>query len=76
MKEYTVVYIKDMEEYSRDTYIPGVTVKEIVEELTYELNRYGKECEYITIFDANNKKDIVYFKVVNIHGHYKLDELV
>lgn len=35
MKAYTVVYIKGTEEYARDTYIPGATVKEIVEELMY-----------------------------------------
>lgn len=50
MKEYTVVYInKNCEECGRDYYIPGVTISEIVEELIYELNCYGKDCEYITI---------------------------
>ena len=75
MKEYTVVYIKNDEEYARDTYKPGATIDEIVKELTYELNRYGKECEYITIFDGNNEEDIVYFKVINTQGHYVLVEL-
>ena len=72
---YTVVYIKGTEEYSRETYIPGATVKEIVEELTYEINRYYKQCDYITIFDANNVEDISYFKVVTVDGKYKLIEL-
>lgn len=75
MKAYTVVYIKGTEEYARDTYIPGVTVKEIVEDLTYEINRYHKHCDYITIFDINDVADISYFKVVNVDGKYKLIEL-
>lgn len=73
--EYTVVYIKDGEEHGRDTYKPGTTIREIVEELKYELNRYGKDCEYITIFDTDAVEYIAYFKVVNIHGHYVLVEL-
>ena len=72
MKEYTVVYIKNDEEYACDTFEPGTTISEIVEELIYEINRYSKDCEYITIFDDNDEEDIVYFKVVNIHGHYEL----
>ena len=75
MKEYTVVYIKNDEECGRDYYTPGTTIFEIVDELIYELNRYGKDCEYITIFDDNNEEDILYFKVVNINGHYELVEL-
>ena len=74
--EYTVVYIKNGKEYARDRYTPGTTIPEIVEELKYELNRYGKDCEYITIFDADAVEDIAYFKVVNMHGHYVLVELV
>lgn len=73
--KYTVVYIKDMEEYARDTYMPGVTVKEIVEELTYEINRYHKHCEYITIFESENVEVIFYFKVVPVDGMYKLIEI-
>lgn len=72
MKEYTVAYIKGTEEYARDTYKPGATNDEIVKELTYELNRYGKDCDYITIFDGNNEEDITYYKVVNIDGKYEL----
>ena len=74
--KYTVVYIKGTEEYARDTYMSGATISDIVKELRYEINRYGKDCDYITIFDANNEEDIVYFKVVNIHGHYVLVKLV
>lgn len=76
MKEYTVVYIKDYEEYSRDTYKPGATIYEIVKELTYEINRYGKDCDYITIFDAYNEEDIYYYKVVNLGDRYILLEIV
>ena len=75
MKEYTVVYIKNCEEYARDTYTAGVTIADIVEELTYEINRYGKDCEYVTIFDMNDEEDISYFKVVPVDGKYKLIEL-
>ena len=45
-----VDYVKDTEECGRDIYKPGATVKEIVEELTYEINRYHKHFDYITIF--------------------------
>lgn len=76
MKSYTVAYINDMEEYARDTYIPGATIADIVEELTYEFNRYGKDCDYITIFDMNDEEDISYFKVVPVDCNYKLIELV
>lgn len=50
MNGYTVVYFKDTEECGRETYMPGVTVKEIVEELTYKINCYHKHFGYITIF--------------------------
>ena len=77
MKAYSVVYIKDMEEYSRDTYTPGVTVKEIVEELTYEFNRYYIQCDYITIFDINDEEaETIYYEVVNCGDRYMLVELV
>lgn len=72
MKEYTVVYIKNDEECGRDYYKPGTTISEIVDELIYDLNRYGKDCDYITIFDDNDEEDILYFKVVNINGNYVL----
>lgn len=75
MKAYTVLYIKDMEECARDTYKRGVTVKEIVEEITYMFNRYYKYCDYIIIFDANDVEVISYFKVVTVDGKYKLVEL-
>ena len=74
MKEYIVDYIKNGEEHGRDYYTPGTTISEIVDELTYELNRYGKDCDYITIFDDNDEEDILYFKVVNINGHYVLEK--
>lgn len=70
---YTAVYFKDTEECGRDTYMSGVTVKEIVEELTYEINSCHKHLDYITIF---NEEYISYFKVVNDEGKYKIIELV
>lgn len=76
MKEYRVAYIKDTEEYARITYMSGATVKEIVEELTNEINSYYKQCDYITIFDVNNEEDISYFKVVTVDGKYKLMEMM
>lgn len=72
MKEYTVVYIKNCEECGRDYYTAGATISEIVDEVTDKLNRYDIDCEYITIFDANNEEDIVYFKVFNAAGKYEL----
>lgn len=74
MKEYTVAYIKNGEEYGdRDIYIACTTISEIVDEVIYELNLYGEDCEYITIFDANDEEDIAYYKVVNIDGKYQLE---
>lgn len=75
MKEYTVVYIKDDKEYARDIYNTGTTIKDIVDELNCSMNRYGVDYDYVTIFDANNEEDIVYFKVVNINGYYVLSEM-
>ena len=72
MKEYTVVYIKDDKEYARDIYNPGTDIKDIVDELNYRMNRYGVDYDYVTIFDANNEEDIVYFKVFNVAGKYEL----
>lgn len=62
-----------VEEYGRETYMPGVTVKEIAEELTHEINCYHKHYDYITIF---SEEYISYFKVVNDEGKYKIIELV
>ena len=75
MKEYTVVYIKDFKEYSRHVYSPGTTIKDIVDKLNYCMNRYGVDYDYVTIFDANNEEDIVYFKVLNVDGKYELVEV-
>ena len=74
MKEYTVAYIKNGEEYAYDTYKPGTTIKEILDELTYELNRYGKDCDEISIFDVNYDEPAVYYKVVTKDGKYELVE--
>ena len=73
MKEYTVAYIKNGEDYAYDTYIAGTTISEIIKELTYELNRYGKDCDEIAIFDVNDEEDTLYYKVVNIDGKYQLE---
>ena len=77
MKEYTVAYIKDNEEYAYDTYICGTTIEEIVNELTYNMNRYGGDYEEIAIFDVNDieEANVYFYKVVNIDGHYELVEL-
>lgn len=73
--KYTVAYIKNGEEYAYDYYKLGATIEEIVKELTYELNRYGKDCDEIAIFDVNDEVPTIYYDIVNIHGHYVLVEL-
>lgn len=73
MKEYTVVYIKNGEEYGERVIYIACTISEMVDELVYELNLYGEDCDYITIFDANDEEDIAYYKVVNIDGKYQLE---
>lgn len=75
MKEYTVAYIKGTEEYAYDTYKSGATIKEIVDELTYNMNRYGVDYDEIAIYEMGSEELIVYYEVVNIHGHYLLAEL-
>lgn len=69
MKEYTVAYIKNGQEYAYDTYIAGTTVSEILDELTYNVNRYGKDYDEISIFDVNDE-DRLYYEVVEINGKY------
>ena len=73
MKEYTVAYIKDGEEYAYDYYKPGAAIKEIVDVLTYEINRYGKDCDEVSIFDTYDEEAFTfYYEVVNNYGHYEL----
>lgn len=74
--KYIVAYIKNGEEYAYDYYKLGATIEEIVKELTYEFNRYGKECDEIAIFDENDEVPTIYYDIVNIHGHYVLVELI
>lgn len=50
MKEYTVAYIKNGNDYAYDTYEPGTTIKEIVDGITYRINRYGVDFDEIAIF--------------------------
>lgn len=77
MKEYKVVYFKNDEECGCDTYIEGATIDEIVKELTYELNLYGKDYDEIAIFDANDELPyIYYYEVVDIYGQYELVGIV
>ena len=72
MKEYTVAYIKDGEDYAYDTYKQGTTIKEIINGLTYEMYRYGVDYDEIAIFDVNDQEDTIYFKVEKIDGKYQL----
>ena len=76
MKQYTVAYIKDLEEYAYDTYKQGTTIQEIAKELTYELNKYGKDCDEIAIFEMDSENEAIYYEVVNMHGKYVLVEEV
>lgn len=73
MKEYTVVYNKNGEEYVRDTYIEGTTLSEIVEELTYNINRYSADYDEIAIFEMYSDEPTVYYEVVYIDGKYQLE---
>lgn len=71
MKEYTVAYIKNGQKYAYDTYIAGTTVSEILDELTYNVNRYDKDYDEIEIFDVNDDEEAsIYYEVVEIDGNY------
>ena len=76
MSTYTVAYIKNGEEYAYDTYMSGATISDIIKELKYELNRYGKSCDEIAIFNVDDEAPAIHYEIVNIHGHYVLVELV
>ena len=76
MKQYTVAYIKNGEEYAYDNYISGATISDIIKELTYEMNRYGKDYDEIAIFDVNDDEPAVYFVAIKNDGNYELEELV
>ena len=76
MKQYTVAYIKNGEQYAYDTYKEGTTIAEIIDELNYEMNRYGKDYDEIAIFDVNDDDPAVYFVAVKNDGNYELEELV
>lgn len=73
MKEYTVAYIKNGEDYAYDNFMVGTTISDIVKELTYIMNRYGADYGEIAIFDVNDEEDTIYYKVVNIDGKYQLE---
>ena len=73
MKEYTVAYIKNGEEYAYDTYIAGTTLSEIVEGLTYIINRYTVDYDEIAIFETYSDEPAVYYEVVEIDGKYVLE---
>nr|UWF90121.1 MAG: hypothetical protein [Bacteriophage sp.] len=73
MKEYKVAYIKNGGDYAYDTYMPGTTVSEIIDELTYNMNRYGVDYDEIAIYDVNDEDDSFYYHVVNNDGKYQLE---
>ena len=73
---YMVEYSKNGEAYAYDTYKPGTLISAIVDELNYEMNRYGVDYDEITIFESDDEESAtIYYKVVNIHGNYKLVEI-
>ena len=76
MSEYTVAYIKNGEEYAYDTYMPCATIEDIVDEITYEINRYGKDFDEIAIFYIYDDEPAVYYEVVTKDGKYELVEEV
>lgn len=74
---YTVAYIKNSEECARDNTNDGATISDIVEELTYNANRYGVDYDGIAIFDSDDDEAAtIYYEVVNLGDRYKLVELV
>lgn len=77
MKEYIVAYIKNVNEYAYDYaydyYKPGVTLSEILKELTYIINRYGVDYDEIAIFEMDSDEPTVYYEVVEIDGKYVLE---
>ena len=76
MTHYTVAYIKNGEQYAYDTYKEGTTITEIVDELKYEMNRYGVNYDEISIFEVDNDNPAHGYQVVKIDGNYELEELV
>ena len=73
MKEYTVAYIKDTEEYAYETFCPGDTITEIVEEILYKMNRYGTDYNAVVIFENYADTTEHYYEIVNIDGNYQLE---
>ena len=75
---YSVEYIKNSEESAYDNFIEGATISHIVEELTYNANRYGVDYDEIAIFDTDDDEAAtIYYEVVKTDdGHYKLVEMV
>lgn len=76
MKVYAVAYVEDGRIVDYGIYKPGTTIKDIVKELTYESNRYGKDWDEIAIFDVNVGEPAVYCEVVTKDGKYELVEEV
>lgn len=58
-----------------DQYKAGATIADIIKELTYELNRYCKDCDEIAIYDVNDEEtaEFNFYKVVNIDDKYQLE---
>jgi hypothetical protein len=73
MKQYTVAYIKNGEEYAYDNYMVGATISEILEVLTWEFNRYGVDYDEIAICEMDSDEPTVYYEVVEIDGKYQLE---
>lgn len=54
-------------------FIDGSTIFDIIDELTYNFNRYGTDYDEIAIFDPyDDETQTIYFKVLNIRGLYML----
>ena len=76
MKQYTVAYIKNGEDYAYDTYKEGTTIVEIVDDINYTMNRYGVNYDEISIFEFDDDNPAHWYQVVKIYGNYELEELV
>ena len=73
MMEYTVAYIKNGQDYAYDTFMAGTTIAEIIEELVYEMNRYGVDYDEIAIYDVKDEDNSLYYHIVEIDGMYQLE---
>lgn len=67
MEKYTVVIIKDFEDYAYDSYKQGTTINEIVDDLTY--------FDEIVILDVNDDEPSIYCDIVIKKGELETHDI-